>query len=200
MVIKLVRTPIEVIEKIGNDKFRGITKAKTFRGWISGMINKSVKNNNKETEFIMLEVLKAYNHFNPESSLDVEVTGWHGKSSFEIIKEIDRIKIIKYQRSDKNSEPSKIVTEASREEINALIESILVLWEGNPIKTSKLAMEFSRRLDLGHNTWKEFFADRSWHNKLTLMLDALESLGLIRYNGGLTEVLDNNLSIQKVLK
>jgi len=56
------------------------------------------------------------------------------------------------------------------------------------------------KLGLGHENWKDFFSDRKNHNLLTLMLDALESLGLIRYNGGLTEVLDSNLSIQKVLK
>ena len=200
MVIKEVKQTIQVIEKKGEDKFRGISKAKSFRGWLNGLIGKYANSGNVEWEFGMREVLNAYNHFNPESIVPVEIKEWHGKSSFEIVRGVDRIVIIKYQKPNRGSEQKRIETEMSGDEIEALISAIKIHWRGEPIKTSRIALIYSMKLGLGHATWKEFFADRKNHNKLTLLLDAFQELGLIRYNGGLTEVLDNNLSIQKILK
>jgi len=174
------------------------TKAKTMRGWINGMISSFSKKKSKEYELVFKEVLKKYNEFHDKKIVPVEIEGWHGKSSFEIIKEIDKLRIIKYQKQNRGSKPLKIVTEASREEIRALIHSIKSLWKGEPIKTSHISILYSSNLGLGHSGWKTgdkpFFSDRKMHNKLTLML------GLITYEGGYTTLLNNRISVQMVLK
>lgn len=180
------------------------TTSKTMRGWINGMVSSFSKKKSKKYELIFKEVLNKYNYFHNKNIVPVEIDGWHGKSSFEIIKEIDKLRIIKYQKQNRGSKPLKIVTEASREEIRALTEAIKLLWRGKPIKTSNIAMSYSYNMDLEHSGWKTgdnpFFSDRTMHNKLTLMLGALEKLGLITYEGGYTTLLNNRISVQMVLK
>ncbi len=195
MIIRNKR--IEIIEREGKTKFRRKSKAKNMKGWINGFISSYSKKGNTELEFIFREVLNAYNHFHPEKKTQTEVKSWKGKSSIEIIKEIDKLIIIKYQKPDKESEPKEVRTEITKEELETLIDSIK--YYKDEIKTSNLAMTFSSKLNLGHRNWKEFFSDRYWHNRLTLMLNALDSLGFVKYKGGITKLLDRTISIQEVL-
>jgi hypothetical protein len=196
MIIEKRAKPIETIlvDKIVK-KTNFETKAKSFRKAIQSLIGVHYKNRNFELEKYTRGILDLYNKFHP--TLPVEMERWKGKSSFEIIRNLGSIKIIKYQKPNRSSEPLKIEIEAFRDEITALLDSIKLLSKGEPIKTRKIAIVYSDKLNLGHNTWKDFFADRKNHNKLTLMLGALDKLGLIRYNGGLTEVI--KLDIQMVL-
>jgi len=202
--IKITR-PIERIEKLGEmNKFTGKTTAKTMRGWIEGRINKFLKQNNLEMIFIFKEILNAYNYYHPETKLEVKVDSWKGKSSIELIKSIDRLTIIKYQRQNKYAEPTKSITEVTKEELNALIEVIKRLSEDiETIETKYLSMAYSRALDLGHSGWKTgdkpFFSDRKNHNKFTLMLGALDKLGFVEYINGKTKLLNKKLDIQMIL-
>ena len=68
------------VETTGKNKFRGKTKAKTMRGWINGVISKSVKKGDMETDFLFREVLNAYNFFHPEQQGYTSTEEWKGKS------------------------------------------------------------------------------------------------------------------------
>jgi len=193
----------EIIIKQGTPKFEGMTTAKDMRGWINGRISKYAKSKELEYELFFRGILNAYNHFEPEVVGKTNVDSWHGKSSFEIIKLLDKLIIIKYQKPDKDSEPKKIVTEATKKELNALLDSINYLNKEEAIDSKVLALTYSDRLGLGHSGWRKgdnpFFSDRKAHNHFTLMLGALDNLGLIEYKGGKTKVKEGKLNIQMVL-
>ena len=192
--------PIQRIEEQGKPKVMGVNGYKTYRKALQVLIGKHYKQKNPELEFYTRGLLELYNKFHPEKIAEVEVKGWHGKSSFELIKELDKLIIVKYQRTDKESEPEEIRIEATREELEALIWVLKRLSKLMiEIPTREIAVLFSYRLNLGIRTWKEFFAERHWHNKLTLMLNALQELKLIKYLGGKTTLLEENISIQTIL-
>jgi len=171
MVEIIVKKPIERIEKLGEmNKFTGKTTAKTMRGWIQGRINKFISHNNTEMVFIFQEILNAYNYYHPETELEVKVDSWKGKSSIELIKSMDKLTIIKYQKKDKNSEPKQIITEVNKEELNALIEVIKKLNEDmETIETKYLSMAYSRALNLGHSGWRN--GDKPFTKLLNKKLD-----------------------------
>jgi len=205
MVEIKVNKPIERIEKLGEmNKFTGKTTAKTMRGWIQGRINKFLNQDNLEMVFVFKEILNAYNYYHPETEMNVKVDSWKGKSSIELIKSMDKLTIIKYQRKDKHSEPTQMITEVTKEELNALIEVIKKLSKDmEVIETKYLAMAYSTALELNHSGWKTgdkpFFSDRKTHNKFTLMLGALDKLGFIEYSSGKTKLLNKKLDIQMIL-
>ena len=181
-----------------------------MRGWIIGQINKFSKKDNLEYELLFKNILKVYNHYHPERNVSVEVKGWKGKSSFEIIKEIDKLRIIKYQRQNCDSEPQKQEFEVKKEELDALIYSIRKLWKGVPLETKDLAFEYCIKMNIMETPkgksltdgefWTRFFGWRTAHNHFTLMLDALQELGFINYSGGLTILTDKKLDIQFLLQ
>ena len=147
---------------------------------------------------------KQYNKFHPEKNIEVNVPEWKGKSSLQIIKGLDRIIIITYQKPSKDEEPKEVRTEVSKEELQAMIDSIIKLKNYQPIKTESLSMVFSATLNLGHDGWntgnKQFFSDRFWHNKYTRILQAFQELGVIEYKAGKTTILDKDkLNIQLLL-
>jgi len=193
------------IEREGEvTSFRGKSVAKSFRSWITSKKGQASKRDNLELVFILSEVERAYNHFHPEKIAEVEVDKWKGKSSFEIIKELDRLIIIKFQRKSKGSEPKEIRVEIPKEEIITIIKSIKELGaSGESIKTRKLALDFCMKMNyngvLNGEFWKNFFTNRPLHNRYTLLLSALDKLGFISYSAGMTKLLNKNLSIQLVL-
>jgi hypothetical protein len=193
---------IETIEKQGDGKeIWGIKSAKSFRDFL---VNKKrfFSSRNREYEFVLTQMIMAYDYFNP-IKVQVEIEGWHGKSSFEIVKGIDNLTIIKYQRKDRDSNPDQVRTEVSKAELQAMIDAILKLKDNQPIRTSQLSVIYSRLLGLEHSGWKKgddpIFSDRSFHNKYTLILDALDELKLIKYSNGKVTILNNQLSIQQIL-
>ena len=206
MVIKINRQ-IEVIEKEGEIPELRVKKCKTMRKALETLIAQQTKKGNYELVFYTKGILKLYNKHHPERIVDVEIESWHKHSSFEVIREIDKIRIIKYQKPNRSSEPVKIETEASQEELTALIDSINFLWENRKneegIKTSALSMLYSKKMNLNHSGWRRgenpFFSDRKSHNHLTLMLGALDKLKLVKYEGGYTTPLNNKINIQMVL-
>ena len=54
---------IEVIEKSGKTKFKGMHDYKSFRTWISSRIQVASRKQNKEYEMIFMQILNAYNYF-----------------------------------------------------------------------------------------------------------------------------------------
>jgi len=194
------KNSVEKIEKQGNgNPIRGIKSCKTFRKALQTLIGQYYKRGNTELEFHTRGILELYNKYHPEKKAQVEVESWKGKSSFELIQELDKLIIIKYQKPNKDEIAQEIKTEVTREELEALIRTLGRYQQEEEIETKHIAVTFSYFLGLGHTTWKEFFSDRKWHNKLTLMLGALQELGLIEYKGGKTKLLNNNISIQRIL-
>ena len=204
--MELLKRQTEIILKRGENKFEGMTTAKSMRNWILGRISKYGKSKDLEYRMFFEGILNAYNHFHPEVTLEVPLEKWKGKSSFEIFDNIDSITVIKYQKPDKNSEPKRVETKIQKEEIKILIDcikrlnkSMFELKENRKIETKYIAMSYSRALDLGHENWKQFFSDRKQHNKLTIILSILDALNLTTYIGGKTKWLENKLSFQESL-
>lgn len=214
MEVKTNNPQIESIDSIGAlDKFSGKSTSKNFRGWISGQIGKATKSNNLEVRGLLETIEKAYNHYHPKQIVQTNANQWQGKSSMSIIKKLDGITIIKYQRPDKDSEPHEVRTEISNEELSCVIASINYFSHAEQIETRDIARQFSKRIlfyqkhyfkkrvfdACGDFIWDWFFANRVAHNKLTLVLHALCELGFIEYSGGKTKVINKNLSLQSIL-
>jgi len=189
---------IQRIEKKGKPKVLGVKGCKSYRKALQTLIGSYYKRGETELEFHTRGLLDLYNKFHPEKKIEVKASQWKEKSSIEIIKELDKLIIIKYQKNSKYEEPKQIRTEATKEELIALIWA-LKEFNYEEIKTRDLAMKYSWKLGLGHHDWGRFFADRNNHNKLTLMLNALQELGFIEYNAGITKLLNKNISIQLLL-
>lgn len=212
MLINKNNYPIERIEKQGDVLIKGIKSCKSFKKALETLIGQQYKRGNTELEFYTRGLLELYKKYHPEKNIEVEVDSWKGKSSIEVIKLIDKIIIIKYQKKDKDSEPERIETEVQKEEIRNLILAIEYCneykSEEKRIKTRDLALRYCinsgiRTNDKGKelmdgNFWTNFFAWRRMHNKFTLMLGALDELGFIEYKGGYTIIKNNKLSIQLV--
>jgi hypothetical protein len=204
---KFISHPTETIEKEGRlNRFSGKTKCKDMRSWITMWIGQHSKRGNLDMVFVFQEVLKAYNYFEPEKVVEVDAKQWKGKSSIEVLKEIDRLIITKYQKETPESEPKEIRTEVSKEELGALIYSIKIMTGNNPtieVPTNKLAHTYCNKLGyaegLATDFWKEFFNNRSLHNKFTIMLNGLQELGFIEYKGGKTRLLNKDISVQLLL-
>jgi len=206
----------EIFEKRNVESFdnpdkinKFVSQAKTERGLLLGLIQKFLKDTKKgkiysakELEVVFTGFLSKFNEL--EKVGISKINSWKGKSGIiQLIKKPDRIIAIRMQKPNKDSEPKEVRIEMTKEEINAAIVALNELFDDKPIKTRYIAMIFSRILNLEHSGWnkgnKPFFADRFYHNKLTNILDVLDSEGLIHYSGGLTKVLKNKLEIQMIL-
>jgi hypothetical protein len=196
----------DIIEREGDkNKFSSKTKAKDFRGWLNGKVNSFSRDKNLEYELVFKEILKAYNYFEPIKQAEVEVGSWHGHSSFELIKDLDKLTIIKFQKKQKGDEPTEVRTEVSKEELEGLIHSIRrqsILSE--QMETKDIAFWYCNIMNyndmLNGDFWKNFFSNRKLHNKFTLMLGALDKLGLVEYKGGKTRLLNKDIIVQLVLQ
>lgn len=191
------------IEKEGNlESFVGKSKAKDFRSWLISRKSLASKRDNLELVFIINEIERAYNHYHKERVARVNAKQWKGKSSIEILKEIDKLIIIKYQKPSADEEPKEIRTEVYKDELDALIYS-LKSSRLEYIPTRELALDYCGLMKynemLSGDFWKNFFNNRPLHNKFTLMLNALQELGFIKYKGGKTKLLDKDLSVQLIL-
>lgn len=211
-----VPTKNKVIESIDSpgaiDKFAGVSRAKSFKTWISGRKSIATKRNNLEMLKLLETIEKAYNYYHPNKIVEVPIDSWKGKSSFEIMLSLDGISIVKYQRPDKHSQPKPIVTDVTKEELNCILESLNGLCYLNDMSTRDLAEKYCKKMynidehyfkkSVWTNRefdWDKFYAYRSLHNKLTLILGALDQLKLIEYSGGKSRVLKKPLSLQMIL-
>lgn len=217
----IITNPNKYIEKeIGknpnNDKvikLNGLidrkNQAKSFRGFLKGMIAVAKHEKNVEVAILLEEIMKKYKEY--ESIGTVEIGVWKGKSSIEVIKKPGSLLIVKWQKPNKFTEPRPNYTKISKTELNALIYAINQFSSKKKIKSKEIAGEYCKALKIERNSkndalfrgfefdWDRFFADRGLHNKLTLMLDALAELGLISYLGGEVMILHKGFDVQTVL-
>lgn len=190
---------IEIQRQGSLNKFSNKTTAKDFKSWLSGQIGRDTKKGAMESVFILQEVMKAYNYY--ETVGIGKVKSWKGKSGIiEVIKHPDRIILVRMRKSDINEEPKRVEITITKQEVNAMITALNLNRENQPIDTSKLAMDYSKILGLGHSDWERFFADRKEHNKLTTILSYMDEEGLIAYSRrGKTKILSDKLEVQMLL-
>jgi chemotaxis regulatin CheY-phosphate phosphatase CheZ len=143
--------------------------------------------------------MKAYNYY--ETVGIGKVKSWKGKSGIiEVIKQPDRIILVRMRKSDINEEPKRVEIVITKQEVNAMITALNLNRENQPIKTSQLAMDYSKILGLGHTDWERFFADRINHNKITTLLSYMDEEKLISYSRrGTTKILSDKLEVQMLL-
>lgn len=195
---------IETIVKEGDPrKFLGFAGCKDMNQVFAVALARFTRVGNEEARQLTLMFQAQYKRFNPDHLLEVDVEGWKGKSSINILKKIDGLTIITFEKPSKDEEPKEKRTEVSKIELEAMVKAILRLQDNQPIKTESLSMVFSEILNLGHDGWntgnKQFFSDRHWHNKYTTILRAFQELGLIEYKSGKTRLINKDISLQLIL-
>jgi len=202
---------IERVISQGKPIFSGKTTAKDFRRWVEGRIGVYTKTNNEEYRQVFMSILNAYNYYEPRKQAEVEISSWRGKSGVEVIKGLDRLILIRHQRSSKDEEPKEVRIEVDKQEINAIVTAIRrlsTMYES--IETKDLALEFCNLMEIRFNDkgedllgtgnfWEKFFNWRRMHNRFTTILAGLEQLELISYSDGKTKLLNKDISVQLVL-
>ena len=172
--------------------FRKKSSAKTPSGLVLSHAKKFRKIGNIEMAQYMQELYKQI--FNLETSEKIVFQSWKGKSGLKIFNKPDRIIVIWYKKTEKDSEPKEIKNEILKEEINKVILSINKLNENENIESSDIAVETYKR------NWKSIFSDRKTHITFTHILNVLEYYGMIKYfRSGKVRVLKNVREIQEVL-
>ena len=53
-----------------------------MRTFLEQHLKVSRKNKDIQTEAILIGILEAYNHYYPINNSQIEIEGWHGRSSF----------------------------------------------------------------------------------------------------------------------
>jgi hypothetical protein len=201
VIIKQGETKKEIVKKQRELKYlQKSSEAKNFKSWLTSRLQLATLNNDKETQIILDSIINKYNEFSKVGQ--AKFNSWKGKSGIiDLIQEPERIIVVKMQKPEPDSEPQEVRIEITKEEVNAVIESLNILRNEQPIPTSKLAMVYSNRLNMNHKNWKDFFSDRINHNKLTIILNVLDNEGLIKYErSGKTRILKDKLEIQPIFK
>ena len=117
-----------------------------------------------------------------------------GDGDIKYFNQPDSIIVSYYQHLDEGEEAKEIRDEISKQEINKVINSINKLNEGKRIPTSAIA-----HLTYGMS-WKEVFANRPIHIRLTHILGILNYYGITHYSKrGFTSVIKQVREIQEIL-
>lgn len=204
---------IQKIEIQGKPKMLGVSNCKNMRKVFEVVIGQQYKKGNIENEYLVRGLYEQYKKFHREIKVETNLPKLKGRSSLEIIKDIDKWTIITYQKND-DQESQEVKTTATKEELTAMIESIKNLSrEMKWIPTRKLAPRFLLKLGItktpkgvdlfqkDFNTWDLLYSWRSMHNKITRILDAFRDEGIIDYTrSGQTKLLNQNISIQTLLE
>lgn len=208
-VMKIERVGGKALEKQEKERGEYKSSAKTVKGLVLGLLAK-FRRDLKHTPDIryspdeLIAVLDgALRKYNEVDDIGVsKIKGWKGKSGIiEVIKHPDRVIIKRMQKKLPGEKPTEVEIEVTKQQINAIIVSLNLLRESQPIETRDLAMAYSRILGLGHSNWTEFFGDRKEHNMLTTALCFLEKEGLIHYRrDGKTTILREKMDIQRILE
>ena len=199
---------IQRIEKKGKPKVLGVKGCKSYRKALQTLIGSYYKKKETDLEFHTRGLLELYNKFHPEKRGCIPIKEWKGQSSFQLIKDLDKLTIIKYQRKDKHSEPKEQITKVSKEELTALVDSIKYL-NKKELDSFDIAFQYCLRMnirktpkgkDMFSGDFKEmFYSYRTLHNKFTIMLNALEEESLIEYSAGKVKLLNKDISVQLLL-
>lgn len=127
------------------------------------------------------ELLRQYNEERKEN-----ISGWHGKSSFELVTVGDNIIVTKFQKPERGAEPKEVKTIISVQELRNLMASINFLWSRRGDKDCIKSTEVGQVLY--HTEWDNIFKNRKVHNKFTIMLNVLDKKEIIEYTGGRVRV------------
>lgn len=196
----ILRKNPEVIIKQGTPKMIGVSNCKNMYKVFEVVIGQQYKRGNLDSEYLVRGLYEQFKKFYPKKVAVGEIRGWKGKSGIVNVQKLpDRIIVTRFQKPSKDEEPKEVNIEISKEELQAVLEIINNHNIKDKIKTRDLAMMYSRKLNLGHRDWKDFFSDRINHNLLTNILGYLDSEDVIRYSAGVSEVLSNKYSAQLLL-
>lgn len=188
---------------------KGITytsKVKTLKG-LYQKFSKEAKNTPektytaKELEKMLQEVTKRL------KTAEVKLNKRQGKSGIKVIEKPDSFDIIVYRKG------KPVKKNVSREEVNKVIKAINNIDKEKGIKTRWIAENYCRVKGIRVNShgkelfdendrfdFDVFFADRSRHNLLNLILRMLDDeYGLIKYENGYTQIISKVTEIQEVL-
>jgi hypothetical protein len=158
--------------KIDLSIFKKRSNSKTFRGYLIGKIKQARDEENPEIVQLLSHLYKKYNELEIEG---FKPKRWRGKSGVLFIEHPDYVLSIRHKKTDIGEKPQEVHTELSRKSINKVLETILKLDKGKPLKTSEIAEETYQR------AWKTIFSDRPTHIKLTEIFNYLEYKGKIKY-------------------
>lgn len=186
------------------------SSAKSFTGYLIGKMKKARDEQNLEILYILNEIYKKYKRF--ETISRHNLYGWQGKSSFEIFKRPDSFLIVSYQRPDKNSPYKPVETIVSKKDVNLVWIAINNASESTKIATKRIAEEYCVLSNLTKSThgdylfkdgkfsFEAFFSDRATYIPFNKILRLLDHFGMIKYVGGVTEILKGKTEIQTILK
>lgn len=176
------------IVKQGNSKLPDYSKAKSMRGFLQGMQLRFARGDSPESvqaRLIINTLNDAYNHFHPKLNGEIEVPTWKGKSSFEVIIELDKWVVVRFQRPAKGEEPVEVRVEIPIVEVNSMGKVINSMMVQEKLSSKEVLEMFYKVMGWDWVSWNHsIFTNRSLHNRLTKLLGAFDSLGLIEYKGG----------------
>jgi hypothetical protein len=154
-------------------------------------------------------------HYDRLHKASVVLKPWKGKSSIEYIEKVDSFDIITFQKPDQDSEPKRVITNISKEEINTVIEAINTCKQRKDKKgeyylhSVDIAEQFCILSGLKYNLkghclftdrvfeYERFFGCRKFHKNLNLSLRLLDFHGVIKYRGKRSIILNNKFKFYK---
>ena len=98
--------------KIDLKILRKKSNAKTFSGYLIGLMKKARDDDNFEITFFLQEIYKEYMKFQKCSNAILK--NWKGKSGIKIFSKPDRFIIITFQKKDQDSLPEEKKTEVTK--------------------------------------------------------------------------------------
>jgi len=155
----------------------------TFESKFRSFVGRLKQKEFSHQELVVLAdaLLREYNEERKEN-----ISGWHGKSSFELVTVGDNIIVTKYQKPERGAEPKEVKTIIGLKELRNLMASINFLWARRADK------DFIKSTEIGqvlyHTEWDNIFKNRKVHNKFTIMLNVLDKKEIIEYTGGRVRV------------
>lgn len=170
--------------KIDPNLFRKRSDAKTYKGWLIGMMKKTRDNGNLELCMVLQTCYNKYMDFaktNERTLIELEIIdGWKGQDLIQIHKGFNSNFLIKTHNKDK--ETGKVTTsnhEIPYENVNKLL-FFIKKWE---IGEKHKCYEFTELL--GEKTWEDVIGKRTkiYFPLYYFPIKILEKLKIIKYSG-----------------
>jgi len=125
-------------EKIDNSVFKERTTAKSYKGYLVGLMKKAKNDENFEILYLLNELYKKYIEYEEiKSSALVRIAKWKGKSGLHLINMPDKFVVIRFQKADQDSVPNEIRHEVMKTDVNMFIHAINSLGDIAKIKKTK---------------------------------------------------------------
>lgn len=200
--------PIESIEEVGDSKeIWGIKSNKTYRQFLQSKINHFMKTGNKDMEFVIRQMMMAYDHYHPQTTVKVEIQGFKGKSGINVQEYPTYFETVQYRKTD--NEIKEIKHKIPKYQLKWVLDTILRLQLNKKVHTRYIAQEYVKIAgmdkdaegrayfdDKGYN-FSMFFGCRSHYTPFNICLKILEYYKIIRYyKDGQVEKLKDSLELQ----